>query len=461
MGVKMMSNRKNIVLLTIECLRKKECNIPSNVPNLHRIAKKSLVYENFYQSSSWTLPSMYSIFTSKYPLMNGGRVSLTKSDLTFTEILQKNGYYTLGLTPGGWLSRYFGFDKGFTNFYDDVSNSKQKQPFLSNLKKLIMNKGAKIETLVYLYFYKNYYCFGRRKSERLNSIALKWLNNQSGGKPFFLWIHYPETHEPYYPPRHMTNYRFKEIWRLNKKIMKDIRSRRRGELKLSLREKAMLSDLYKSELKYVDKSVGDLLEKLDAAGYLDEDTYVFIMGDHGQQLLEHGDFGHGIYLYQELCNVPLLIYNKNYTTKKEEMFVSGIDIAPTILHLADITPPPHFLGESIFHVATVNRDIILQEGRDKRNDFIIKGNNVYLNIQKYKVGLVKYPYKLIVNSNDKDELYNLEEDPKEENNLIDTEIKISNNLRKQLERHLRQMWEIDFKKRTKNKIKNLKARGKI
>lgn len=456
-----MSNRKNIVLLTIECLRKKECSIPNNVPNLHRIAKKSLVYENFYQSSSWTPPSIYSIFTSKYPLMNGGRVSPTKSDLTFTEILQKNDYYTLGLPLGGWLSRYFGFDKGFTNYYDGVSKGNQKQPSLSSLKKLIMNKGEKIETLVYLYLYKNYYWPVRRKSERLNSIALKWLNNQSGGNPFFLWIHYPETHEPYYPPQHMTNYRFKEIWRLNKKIMKDIRTRRRGELKLSLHEKTMLLDLYKSELKYVDKSVGDLLEKLDASDYLDEDTYVFIMGDHGQQFLEHGDFGHGVYLYQELCNVPLLIYNKNYTHKREEMFVSGIDIAPTILHLADITPPPTFLGESIFHVANANRSIILQEGRNKRNDFIVKGNIVYLNIRKYKIGLVKYPYKFIINSNDRDELYNLEEDPKEENNLIDTEIKISNNLRKQLERHLKQTREIDFKERTRDKIKNLKSRGKI
>lgn len=454
-----MPNGKNIVLLTIECLRKKECSIPSNVPNLHRIAEKSLVYENFYSSSSWTPPSVYSIFTSKYPLMDEGRVSISKHDVTLAEILQKNGYYTLGLTNGAWLSRYFGFNKGFVDFYGGVGDIRRNS-FPFGLQRLISKKGSKVKILRYLNRYKNYLRPRKRASDKLNSTALKWLNNYLGDRPFFLWIHYPETHEPYYQSSRVTNYRFGEIWHLNEKVMKDIRTRKRGELQLSPDEKMMLLDLYKLDLNYVDRKVGDLLEKLEALGYVDEDTYVFITGDHGQQFLEHGDFGHGVYLYQELCNVPLLIYNRNLGSNKREEFVSGVDIAPSILHLAGVTPPSHFLGECIFHAPNADKDIILQEGRDKRCDFILKGNSAYLDVRKYKISLVKNPYKIIINSNGQNELYNLEKDPNEQRNLANTEITIFNDLHKRLEKHLGEM-QLDSKQRTRDKTKNLKLRGKI
>jgi len=232
----------------------------------------------------------------------------------------------------------------------------------------------------------------------------------------------------------MTIYRFNEIWRLNKKIMKDIGTRKRGVLKLSPKEKEMLLNLYKSELKYVDEKIGDLMEKLDDIGYLNEDTYVFIMGDHGQQFLEHGDFGHGVYLYEELCNVPLLIYNENFKEKKERTFVSGIDIGPTILDIANIPYPESFLGTSIF-TANSNREIILQEGRNKRNDFIIKGNNIYLDIRKYKIALIENSYKYIMN-------------------LIDIETEIYISLSKRLKKYLKQIHKADLKQR----IKRLKLR---
>lgn len=460
-----MSNRKNIVLLTVECLRKDFVSFYNreelNTPNLHRLAKKSLVYDNFYQSSSWTPPSFYSIFTSKYPLTDGERVSLNRYNLTFTEILQKNGYYTMGLTAGGWLSKYFGFDKGFMKFYDGSKSDNQAKSFLFKLKDFIKNNEILGEPASYLYFYKKYYLYKRRHSEKLNSKALEWLNNLSG-KPFFLWIHYPETHEPYYPTRQMTSYRFNEIWRLNKKIMKDIRIRTGGELKLLPQEKKMLLDLYRSELKYVDRKIGDLIEKLDGAGYLNEDTYVFIMGDHGQQFLEHGDFGHGVYLYEELCNVPLLVYNDNLKTKKEKTFASGIDIGPTILHIADIAPPVSFLGTSIF-TANSNRDIILQEGRYKRNDFIIKGNSVYLDIGKYKIGLINGSYKYIMNSCGQDELYNLKEDPKETKNLVDEEAEKAEEFKSKIREHIimERRTMIDKKEKISKKIKELKLLGKI
>jgi len=78
-------------------------------------------------------------------------VSLNK----FTEILRKNGYYTIGLTTGGWLSKYFGFDKGFIKFYDGSSRKQAKSPRFK-LKEFIKNSEILGEPVRYIYtFTKN------------------------------------------------------------------------------------------------------------------------------------------------------------------------------------------------------------------------------------------------------------------------------------------------------------------
>jgi len=458
-------NRKNIVLLTIECLRKAECQVPANVPNLHRIASKSLAFPNFYSSSSWTPPSIFSLFTSKYPLSGGGRVSIGKSDLTLAQLLRESGYYTVGLTTVGWLSKFFGYDKGFEDFFDTTTGGSSKATALWRARRMVIqllhSRSVIGYVLNYLFLLKKYYAPPKNSGERLNTRALGWLDDHRGDRPFFLWIHYPETHEPYFMSKHVGNYTFSEMWRVNMKAMRYLQTRNQKYSRFTDAERDILLDLYRKDLGQVDRSVASLLDGLDKAGYLDDSTYVFILGDHGQQFFEHGGFGHGVYLYQELCNVPFLIYNRGLQCRKDGRLASGLDIAPTILELAGIACPTQFCGQSLLNSTDTDRDIILQEGRDKHNDFIIDGNSAYIDIRKYRVALVRGKYKFIMDSHAKYELYDLEMDPHERNNLAGTEVVLCDELRVQLERNLRDIQNRDFAERTRNRIHNLKSEGRI
>ena len=458
-------NRKNIVLLTIECLRKAEFQVPANVPNLHRIAGTSLVYPNFYSSSSWTPPSIFSLFTSQYPLSDGGRISIGKRDLTVAQILRESGYYTVGLNSISWLSKFFSFDKGFEDFFDSTTGGRSKATALWRARgmgiRMIRNSSVMGYVLRYLYNLRRYYGSPRDSSERLNTRALRWLDEHKGERPFFLWIHYPDTHEPYFHSKEIANYPYSMMWRVNRRAMKYLRTREEKYLNFTDAERNMLLDIYRKDLRQVDRSVAGLLDGLDNAGYLDDSTYVFILGDHGQQFFEHGGFGHGIYLYQELCNIPFLMYNRGLEGKKDGSPVSGLDIAPTILDLAGVACPPQFCGQSILNSTDPNRDIILQEGRDENRDFIINGNNAYLDISKYRAALVRGKYKFIMDSHAKYELYDLERDPHEQNNLAGTEVAVCDDLRVQLERHMRDIPNRDFAERTRNRIQDLKSEGRI
>ena len=200
---------------------------------------------------------------------------------------------------------------------------------------------------------------------------------------------------------------------------------------------------------------------MSKAGYLDDTTYVFITGDHGQQFFEHGGFGHGMYLYQELCNIPLLIYNRGLEGKEDRRLASGLDIAPTILDLAGVACPPQFCGQSILNSTYTDKDIILQEGRNENKDFIIDRNRVYLDVSKYKIALVSKPYKFIMNSHAAHELYNLEKDPQELNNLAQIDIAVCDELRKRVESHLREVHGSDLRRSMRKKVQLLKSRGRI
>jgi len=245
------------------------------------------------------------------------------------------------------------------------------------------------------------------------------------------------------------------------KAMKYLQTRKEKYSRFTDAERNMLLDLYRKDLRKVDRSIASLLDGLDSAGYLDDSTYVFILGDHGQQFFEHGGFGHGMYLYQELCNVPFLIYNRGLQGREDGSPVSGLDIAPTILELAGVACPSQFCGQSLLNPTNTDGDIILQEGRDENRDFIIDGNNAYIDIRKYRVAIVRGKYKFIMDSHAKYELYDLESDPHEHNNLAGTEVVLCNDLRVQLERHLLEIQNRDFAERTRNRIHDLKSKGRI
>ncbi len=114
------------------------------------------------------------------------------------------------------------------------------------------------------------YGYPERDAAAVTSAALAWTAGLPAGKPYFLWVHYYDPHAPYQPP--------------------------------GPRGSGSERDAYAGEIAYVDREIGRLLAGLPAGERL-----VAAVGDHGEMLGEHGESGHGIFLYRAALEVPLIL----------------------------------------------------------------------------------------------------------------------------------------------------------
>ncbi len=131
--------------------------------------------------------------------------------------------------------------------------------------------------------------------------------------PFFLWVHFYDPHLPYVPPEPYAS-RFKDR-------------------------------PYDGEIAFMDAQIGRIFDVLKRRGTT---VYVVVAGDHGESLGEHGESGHGVFLYQATQHVPLILTGPGIppgTTAASN--VGLIDVAPTILDLLRLPPLPDADGRSL------------------------------------------------------------------------------------------------------------------
>ncbi len=143
------------------------------------------------------------------------------------------------------------------------------------------------------------YGYPERDATAVTSAALAWAAGLPAGKPYFLWLHYYDPHAPYQPPG----------------------SRRYGSDR----------EAYAGEIAHVDRQIGRLLAGLPAGSRL-----VATVSDHGEMLGEHGESGHGIFLYRAALEVPLIVAGPGVPAGRVvEQTVATRRLAATLLHLLD------------------------------------------------------------------------------------------------------------------------------
>ena len=353
----------------------------NTTPAIDKIAEKGMLFKNVIAPSSWTAPSMVSLFTSVYPLnhevvrgfKSRSRNSIYQQDAfsdkltTLTEILKSHGYTTFGVSSNHNLTRGTGFARGFDYFQ-----------------------------------YENFI-----PADRANQIVYSWEDVINKSEKYFLWVHYYDPHHPYharspwienYAPQELINQleltkkTRKELWALVPTLKKDPNAR------------ACLVALYDSEINYVDSYIGKLIQKLK----LDNNTLIIITADHGQEFLEHNFIGHGHNLYQETVNIPLVIKVPSASKKKViEKHVNLVDIMPTILDTINITPPVQAEGKSIWTEDNLLPHLInmlLGEERNEQHSFTELGRKFDLKAIVTPEWKYIYDYK-----NRREQLYNTKE----------------------------------------------------
>ncbi len=411
----------NVILISIDTLRADHLGshgYPKNTsPYIDRFASESILFENAIAQASWTAPSHMSIMTSLYPSVHkvkgfkgSSKVGrLDDSVVTLAQVLKANDYRTVSFNGGRYVNKEFGFDRGF-----DVYTS-----------------------LAY------------DKIEITNNATFNWLSENRDQK-FFLFFHTYAVHTPYLPP---VLYGEKFFPDYNGSIDRKY-TLSTQEIKADEIWKAIA--LYDGEINYMDHEVGRLLDTLDYLN-LNNNTIVIFTSDHGHEFLEHGSTGHSLTSYQELIHVPLIIRFPGIKNSRIKNLVQSIDIMPTVLDSLNITGPSNLQGVSLLP--------LVREGKNV-NSYAYSEGGVNGEIKAIIGEDLKWKY--IYNVEDKnEELYDLENDPSEQNNLINERPEIAENLREELFRWMEENEELgesysSSEAKLKNETKEaLKALGYV
>ncbi len=288
----------NLLLISIDTLRADHLGsygYRSVSPNLDRLAKEGVVFEQVYTPVPLTLPAHTSLLTGMYPPATGIRENgevLPASIPTLAEQLHAKGFQTAAFVGAFILDRRFGLARGFDEYWGEFP--------------LHRYEGADPGTI-------------QIRGDQVQAAAVKWVDGHASHR-FFAFVHFYDLHGPYLMP---------EAWR------------QRFSSKPH-------DGLYDGEIAYVDDLIGKLWEDLIRLGIADR-TVLIITADHGEGLGDHGEENHGFLLYGSTTHVPLIVRypNRQFAGRRIATVASLIDVAPTVCALLGVPSSPSFQGRSL------------------------------------------------------------------------------------------------------------------
>jgi len=487
----------NVVLIVMDAVRADHLSSygyhRKTSSNLDMLAKQGVLFENAFSAAEWSYPSHASIFTGKYPSFHktlGKDVFLHKENTTIAEILDLNGYQTIGISGNILLSPANGFDKGFQKYI--VLDT----PFRS-FKFIKQSPKDFIRTLIYgldSYTYRNV------------EMIKRFLSKRNEKKPFFLFSNLYNCHAPYDPPRSFKR-RFcdsldepmfylmeylsnKLVGHTGEKLRDsslDVRKLNRiasddgqysfmaKELEVSEEEWEVVKSWYDGGISYLDYRLGQLIGFLKDKEIFDN-TLLIITSDHGENFGEHGLATHQFCLYDSLLHVPLMMVYPNVISKgiRISSLASTIDIFPTILDILNIEGCGNNIqGKSLFPFKDQKiHDFICAEcGESITNiptDWVQFIQRLRPKLKTYDKGskcLRTKSYKYIISADQKEELYDIQKDPLEKMNIAGKYPEKVELFRKQLENTIDPSFfgpsEISLKKEGNEIANRLRALGYI
>lgn len=380
---------RNVILLTIDTLRQDEIGIYGNsalTPYLDSLAEKCIIFKNAQAIGPYTQVSFPGILTSSYYFDYGRSTHLSPQKVLISEPLRKAGIVTAAIHSNPYISGFFGWNREWDFFYDSMQDEvSDKVPYT--------------------------------EGEVINKKVDGWLSSHIKDKdyrPFFLWVHYMDIHEPYIPKRKYAdmvhpsvNLTEDEMFQLFKETLlkRDVSNKDKIDI---------LRKLYEIKIRETDDHVKHFFEILEKFDIL-KDSVIIITSDHGDEFNEHGGLSHDGKMFQELLKVPLLIFDPSIEKQKvSKTFVSNIDIPPTIIHLFGLGAVKSFQGQSLIPLADYKEKGCFGEAIEKSGHRIKETD-------KEAYYYIENNLKIIYRGNsNKWEMYNLQDDPMELHNIIET-----------------------------------------
>jgi len=451
---------KNVVLITIDCLRADHTgwggHSRETTPFMDTLANDGMVFSNAFSNGPATAQAFLSIMTSRFPLEVSSILPPPRDATFLSEILQANGIRTAAISSNPYLSTVFRYDRGWDHFEDFLGSAGGGGTQEAGEKKKSGGAGVLAAKLLpkrlkdWLYCAKLAYGMSRHheNAETVTKATTDWLDKNSG-EPFFLWVHYMDAHEPYTDLDIQKRYS-KRVSRL--KIINMLAKLMRKQPLSNAEQQAMI-DIYDDRIRYVDDHVAKIHSTLERLGALD-DTVFFILSDHGQQLWEHGGFGHKCYFWEGANHIAWLMHGPDLKGKTEEL-VQQVHVAPTVLSLFGIDAPPEYRGKDIL-AADYSEDYIICESPYYNTGFRIDASP---DIQVY--GIRGKRWKYVYSTDGKKLLFDMREDPGETRDLSQQKKEVAGMFHELLEAHIEKERKARERGLLSSGIGRLKKGGKL
>lgn len=301
---------RGLVLITIDTLRADHVGGYGNLgltPNIDRLAARGTLIEHAVTPTPTTGPAHASMFTGQHPWRHGVLDNAVPFDTprgdALAEILKSSEFRTAAFVSSYVLDSRFRFDRGFETYWFDPKHS---YTWMGEYVEAFWSRG-----------------------EHTTNAAMRWLGERaSDSSRFFAFVHLFDPHSPYSPPPELLYQSETPVELAHKRLPPQTGSW--AELSELIRK-------YRGEVRYVDKQVGRLLDRIRILG-LEDEVAVIVTSDHGEGLGDHGHLEHGRNLFGELLRVPLIVAGPGIP--KAARLAGPVqleDLHPTILTLLGIS----------------------------------------------------------------------------------------------------------------------------
>lgn len=318
--------RQGVILVVVDTARADHFGADgyarNTTPHMDRLAAEGAWFSNAWAQAPWTLPTITTILTGQPPGVHGAGMQnetfypLRDEIPTLAERLSEASMRTGAVVNVIFCNPSSGLDRGFESYDFRTSDP-------TNL--------------------------GHRNAAATTDAALEWVE-QVAEAPFFLLVHYFDTHLTYDPPPPFdTKFLDEGVPAIAPGFgnVTDIQALRDGTIPITDAMQTGLIARYDGELGFLDQEFGRLRAGLEAIGRWD-DSLIVVVGDHGEEFWDHGGFEHGHSHHRELLRVPLILrYPDSAANGVRIDRVRQIDIVPTVLNYLGIAIPDDLPGTDL------------------------------------------------------------------------------------------------------------------
>lgn len=380
-NVQKTSAKPDVVFIVLDTLRADRLSCygypRDTTPHLDEFAGGATLFERAIVPAQWTIPSHASLFTGEHPtthMTNQIYDVLGKDSVTLAELLNRNGYATVGFCNNPLLGVVEnGLDRGFEEFYNyggavpnppDISKSRPKlvgklfESYVRVMRRItnpIQNQFAHNNFLLRIalnpFLASIWQRHGNFKGNTFRSLRdvvgyMRIRRSTGASRPLFAFINLMETHLPFWPPPRFVR-KFAPYYQQDREARDFMR---RYNLQhyawmvpltkpLSEVGNRTLNDFYDAEVAYEDHLLRRLLDYLNEPE-VRENTMVIITSDHGEGMNHHDFVGHSLVVYDDLLRVPLIVrYPGLYPAgKRISTPVSARRLFHSVLEAAGVFP---------------------------------------------------------------------------------------------------------------------------